>query len=67
MQGPLVQDGRLENNKCYGTWTRWLVIDMQDGSIGQGGSTVQWSYALDDESTGVSEVLAIDESRFLVL
>lgn len=61
MQGPLVQDGRLENNKCYGTWTRWLVID------GQSGSAVQWAYPLEDESTGVSEVLAINEDRYLVL
>lgn len=61
MQGPLVQDGRLENNKCYGTWTRWLVIDAQSGA------TVQWAYPLEDESTGVSEVLAIDEDRYLVL
>lgn len=61
MQGPLVQDGRLENSKCYGTWTRWLVIDAQSGA------TVQWAYPLEDESTGVSEVLAIDEDRYLVL
>lgn len=73
MQGPLVQDGRVENNKCYGTWTRWLVIDAQggltdqSGLTDQGGSIQQWAYPLDDETTGVSEVLAIDEGTFLVL
>jgi hypothetical protein len=61
MQGPLVQDGRIENNKCFGTWTRWLVIDPTTSA------TKQWAYPLADESTGVSEILCIDESRFLVL
>jgi len=61
MQGPLVQDGRLENNKCFGIWTRWLVIDPTTSA------TKQLAYPLVDESTGVSEVLSIDESKFLVL
>jgi len=61
MQGPLVQDGRIENNKCFGTWTRWLVIDPTTSA------TKQLAYPLVDESTGVSEVLSIDEKKFLVL
>jgi hypothetical protein len=61
MQGPLVQDGRIENNKCLGLATRWLVYDLQNGE------TKEWLYLLDDESTGLSEVLAIDEKRFLAL
>jgi hypothetical protein len=61
MQGPLVQDGRIENNKCFGIWTRWLVIDPTTSA------TKQLAYPLVDESTGVSEVLSIDESKFLVL
>jgi hypothetical protein len=61
MQGPLVQDGRIEKNKCFGIWTRWYAQNLQTG---QG---VEWVYPLADESTGVSEVLAIDAKRFLVL
>jgi hypothetical protein len=61
MQGPLVQDGRIENNKCLGLATRWLVYDLQNGG------TKEWLYLLDDESTGLSEVLAIDDQRFLTL
>lgn len=61
MQGPLVQDGRIEKNKCLGIATRWLVVDLRNGS------TKEWLYRLDDESTGVSEILAVDDQRFLVL
>ena len=61
MQGPLVQDGRIEKNKCLGVWTRWIVIDAASGT------SRQWAYKLDNESTGISEVLAVDSNRFLVL
>ena len=61
MQGPLVQDGRIENNKCLGLATRWIVCDLQSGK------TKEWLYLLDDESTGLSEVLSIDDQRFLAL
>lgn len=61
MQGPLVQDGRVENSKCLGVWTRWIALDIATGI------TKQWVYQLDDESTGVSEVLSVDANRFLVL
>jgi len=61
MQGPLVQDGRIETNKCLGVWTRWIVIDSDSGK------SKQWAYKLDDESTGISEVLWADAGRFLVL
>lgn len=60
MQGPLVQDGRIVNNKCLGSFTRWLKFQS-------GGETWQYVYPLTDESMGVSEVLAIDENRFLVI
>jgi len=61
MQGPLVQDGRIEKKKCLGVWARWIVIDVASGK------TKQWAYRLDDESTGLSEVLWVDDNRFLVL
>jgi hypothetical protein len=60
-QGPLIQDGRLENNKCLGIKTRWIVIDPQSASV------KEFVYQLDDETTGVSEILALDSDQFLVL
>lgn len=61
MQGPLVQDGRIENNKCLGLITRWFSYNLDNGE------SAEWVYPLDDESTGVSEVLAIDNQRYLVI
>lgn len=60
-QGPLVQDGRIVKKKCLGVQSRWLVIQRDLKTMSE------LNYVLDDESTGVSEVLAIDETRFLVL
>lgn len=61
MQGPLVQDGRVENNKCLGLNTRWFFKNLDNGD------SAEWVYQLDDESTGVSEVLAVDNHRYLVI
>lgn len=60
-QGPLVQDGRIVKKKCLGVHSRWLVIQRDLRTMSE------LNYVLEDESTGVSEVLAIDETRFLVL
>ncbi len=64
MQGPLVQDGVVESEKCLGVNTRWLVLDSRDPSKVE---VPQFVYPLTDESTGVSEVLAVDAERYLVL
>ena len=64
MQGPLIQDGVVEGEKCLGLNTRWLVLDSQNSD---GALSKQLVYPLTDESTGVSEVLAVDSDRFLVL
>lgn len=61
MQGPLVQDGRIEGTKCLGLNTRWLVYN--DASK----KPAEYVYPLDDESTGISEVLAISDELFLVI
>jgi hypothetical protein len=61
MQGPLIQDGVIEGDKCLGIHTRWIHLDTQTHQ------TKQWVYCLADESCGVSEILAVDEDRFLVL
>lgn len=65
MQGPLVQDGTVEGDKCLGLFTRWLVLDRE--TTVRDRSHSQWVYPLTDESTGVSEVLAVDTDRYLVL
>jgi hypothetical protein len=62
MQGPLVQDGRLEGDKCLGLHTRWVRWDLTADT-----GTSQLLYVLADESSGVSEILAVDEHRYLVL
>ncbi len=60
-QSPLIQDGRLENDKCLGLNCRWLIYNHQHAC------EREIVYELDGLSSGVSEILAIDESRFLVL
>lgn len=65
MQGPLVQDGVVEGDKCLGLFTRWLA--MNSDTAGRDRFHSQWVYPLTDESTGVSEVLAVDSNRYLVL
>lgn len=69
MQGPLVQDGVVEGEKCLGTNTRWLVLDSQNNSSRTATPSAirQVAYCLTDESTGVSEVLAVDANRYLVI
>ena len=64
MQGPLVQDGVIEGEKCLGVNTRWLMLDSRNSSAK---ATQQFVYPLTDETTGVSEVLAVDADRYLVL
>ncbi len=64
MQGPLIQDGVVESEKCLGVHTRWLMLDSRDT---ESADCQQFVYPLTDESTGVSEVLAVDTDRYLVL
>lgn len=61
MQGPLIQDGRVEANKCLGVKTRWILGELSSNR------TREIVYSLTDETTGISEVLAVDSSRYLVL
>jgi hypothetical protein len=61
IQSPLVQDGKIDDDKCLGINCRWLVYD-RSGEVAR-----QVVYQLDNVKAGVSEVLAVDEHRFLVL
>jgi hypothetical protein len=56
MQGPLIQDGGKKGINC-----RILAIDVESGT------THEYFYQLSTPKRGVSEILAIDTHRFLVL
>ena len=57
MQSPLVQDGGLK-----GLNSRIVVYDLQD----QSARPRQFIYPLDDTKLAISEILAVDGTRFLV-
>jgi hypothetical protein len=61
MQGALIEDGRVEKEKCLGINTRWILLDSDNRK------SVEVVYQLDSESSGVSEVLWLDARRVLVL
>jgi len=61
IQSPLVQDGKIKGDKCQGLNCRWIVFD------GSRNCEREVVYQLDSLKTGVSEVLAVSETTFLVL
>jgi len=61
IQSPLIQDAIVEGDKCLGLNCRWILYQANGGVDGE------VVYQLDNLKTGVSEVLAIDETKFLVL
>jgi len=63
MQSPLIQDGALNaKNKRVGRNIRVLELPIQTDE-----PTREYVYTLDDAKHGVSEILAIDAKRFLVI
>jgi len=63
MQGPLVQDSQPVKDKRYGRFVRVLHWNLQQPDA----LPVQQLYPLEDRSCGISEILAVDEDRFLIL
>jgi len=62
LQSPLIQDGALSSKqKRVGVNIRVLTIDVSNGSMRQ------FVYPLENAKLGVSEMLAIDDRRMLVL
>lgn len=62
LQSPLIQDHGLdESGKRVGSNIRMVVLDPSTGA------SAQYVYRLESPSLGVSEILAVDESRFLVI
>ncbi len=60
-QSVLMQDGHIEDGKCLGLNSRWEIYDSVHSPVGE------VVYQLDHEMSGVSELLAVDDDRFLVL
>jgi hypothetical protein len=61
LQSPLIQDGTIKKDKCLGLNTRWIVFNKNHTAIRE------IVYPMLDTATGVSEILAVDETKFLVL
>ncbi|GAA5507878.1 esterase-like activity of phytase family protein [Novipirellula caenicola] len=60
-QSPLIQDAVIENGYCIGLNCRCVVFDGNHNCISE------IVYQLDNLASGTSEILAVDEDRFLVL
>ncbi|WP_236622183.1 esterase-like activity of phytase family protein [Novipirellula maiorica] len=60
-QSPLIQDAVIENGYCIGLNCRCVVFDGNHNCIRE------IVYQLDNLASGTSEILAVDEDRFLVL
>jgi hypothetical protein len=63
MQGPLAQDTRNEATKRIGSFVRLIAFDTAK----QDSLSSQHVYPLEDTTTGLSEILAVDKNRYLVL
>ncbi|HAC89335.1 MAG TPA: hypothetical protein DCF63_01705 [Planctomycetaceae bacterium] len=62
-QSALVQDSQSKGKKRLGDYARLLLLD----AIKPGQPIKQWAYPMQDASFGISEILSVDEHRFLVL
>ena len=76
LEGPLIQDGDMPD-AAHGAWSRFTRHERQDGGT-FGPMTAQYAYRIDPVAmdgawtaraalNGVSEILALDANRFLVL
>lgn len=61
-QAPLIQDStETENGKRRGAFVRLLVRDLEAGK------SREWAYPLTSSKNGISEILAVSPTKFLVL
>jgi hypothetical protein len=60
-QSSLLQDGELIDGRCRGDFTRWIAFD-RDGK-----RKAEVAYPMASRRSGISELLAMDENRMLVL
>jgi len=66
MQGPLIQDSYPKKEKRFGNHARLIQLDLTQESK-QFHGMKQFLYPLTRIETGISEILAVDSSRYLVL
>ncbi|MCY2976340.1 MAG: esterase-like activity of phytase family protein [Planctomycetota bacterium] len=66
MQGPLIQDSYPVKEKRYGKHARIVEMGL-DGTSEKNQSMNQYLYPLTDVKTGISEILAVDSDRYLIL
>ncbi|MBX3423974.1 MAG: esterase-like activity of phytase family protein [Pirellulaceae bacterium] len=62
-QGPLVQDSHPVGDKRLGDYVRLIKLDVR----ASGPPVYQFAYPLEDTHFGISEILAVDDHRLLVL
>ena len=60
-QSSLLQDGEMDGAKCRGDLVRWIAFNPEGQRVREA------AYPLDHRKSGISELLAVDEDRFLVL
>jgi hypothetical protein len=66
MQGPLIQDSYPVKEKRYGKHARIVALGL-DANSQKNQSMTQFLYPLTEVKTGVSEILAVDNDRYLIL
>ncbi len=62
MQGPLIQDSYSDGKKRFGNYVRLIQMPLNGE-----GQYRQFLYPLSHKKSGISEILAYDESRYLLL
>jgi hypothetical protein len=68
LQSPLLQDGALDaTNDREGLQIRVLELPLDAATSGAPAQPREWVYTLDHPGNGVSEILAVDATRYLVL
>ncbi len=66
MQGPLIQDSYPVKEKRYGKHARIVEVGL-DANSQKNPNMTQYLYPLTDIKTGISEILAVDNDRYLIL
>ena len=66
MQGPLIQDSYSVKEKRYGKHARIVQLSL-DERLGKNRAMSQYLYPLTELKNGVSEILTVDNERYLVL
>jgi hypothetical protein len=66
MQGPLIQDSYPVKEKRFGKHARMVQLSL-DNQADKTNAMAQFLYPLTDIKSGISEILAVDDDRYLIL